>query len=868
MKNIKYLASVTKVTTFYFLKVLYEIKDNKIRKIEDKEIILQNNNTLKLISSLDYEEENKKNEEILKDKFVILDLSNKYEFKEENTRAVDENTAKYVCFLNQALLEPISNYFYQITDLSDNYGSEGELRHSKIKVPMFKKPILLENYIKHGNYILGSLKIKEENGECYFVSEAKNKQQLHRYQYKKISGNIAKVTYEDNLYGKTDFEFLYNNEELLNYELVDYITPEQLLEIYFKGIKENEYLTQEEIDNVQKKLKSKTLFSVNKAEREKIIKEIFAANSVYNNLKKELIDIILKSEKDREELFEELQKKYPAKFNTIQAEEITTSKKKTTKSKVEIKEKDVFNLIEAKREKLEKEINDLTKDKEVLVKEITKYNKDKENLEKEIKNSNKTLKEIAQESQDLEASIKKLATTKQEKESEIEKLNEEVQKLKNRNRSKILELNELEIEKKELEKQLSRYEDKNKAEYKELLNNSIEKLKEAYSRKKFDDFTLKAIDEIMGTNEKEKNKINEKVITNYPIIEKEINEKEFIDFLYEFINSTAKRKISRNEVINIILCLSQGFLTIFAGEPGTGKTSLCNILGKALGLFKEENSRYLEVSIEKGWTSKRDFIGYYNPLSQKFDSMNKIVFDGFELLDKEKKNKNEIYPFIITLDEANLSPMEYYWADFMNNCDLENEFRSINMGENYIYALPKNLRFLATINYDHTTEVLSPRLIDRAWIILLEINSIDINNLININIPAEEAMIKYELLEKFINVDNLELDKTSIEILTKVISCMREAGVSISPRVLKMIKNYCVIGNKYFDTSENKYIALDYAISQKLLPLLEGYGSEYEKFLNKLKNIIGEELPKAKHLLENIIIKGNNNMKHFNFFCK
>ncbi|MCF2640511.1 AAA family ATPase [Fusobacterium varium] len=728
---------------------------------------------------------------------------------------------------------------------------------------MFKKPMLTDNYIKHGNYILGPLKTKEENGECCFISEASNKQQLRRYQYKKIAGNIAKVTYVDNLYGETDFEFLYNNEELLNYELVDYITPEQLLEIYFKGIKENEYLTQKEIDNVYKKLKSKTLFSVNKAEREKIIKEIFTANSAYNSLKKELIDIILKSEKDREELFEELQKKYPAKFNTNQVEEITTSKKKIIKSKVVSEEK----LLEDK-ENLTKEIKKLTKDKEVLVKEVNEYNKDKENLEKEIKNSNKTLKEITQEYRDLEDNIEKLVTTKQEKESEIEKLNEEVQKLKNSNKNKILELHELETEKKDLEKQLSKYEDKNKAEYKELLNNSIEKLKEAYSRKKFDDFTLKAIDEIMGTNEKEKNKINEKETTNYPIIEKEINEKDFIEFLYEFINSTAKRKISRNEVINIILCLSQGFLTIFAGEPGTGKTSLCNILGKALGLFKQENSRYLEVSIEKGWTSKRDFIGYYNPLSQKFDSMNKIVFDGFELLDKEKKNKNEIYPFIITLDEANLSPMEYYWADFMNNCDLENEYRNINMGENYIYNLPKNLRFLATINYDHTTEVLSPRLIDRAWIILLEISSIDINNLININIPAEETMIKYEILEKFINIDNLELDKTSIGILNKVISCMREAGISISPRVLKMIKNYCVIGNKYFDISENKYIALDYAISQKLLPLLEGYGSEYEKFLNKLKNTIGEELPKAKYLLENIIIKGNNNMKHFNFFCK
>lgn len=863
MKNIKYLASVSKINNFYFLKIIYEIAGNNIREINKDEIILAENNTLKVIVNQTfynmYLEENQRNEDILNGEVVILDLNDKTILKKDTTVDKDEEKAKYWCHLNEVPIEPLSNLFDQVIDLSEEYSSEIQMRYSNIKIPVYRKcEYIDECYIKYENYIFGKFLFKMLAGEYYLVSEDGDTTKFTKSQYKKVEGSSIKLVLDE-----TEVELLLKESNINTQEKVEFIPKEELLKHYISVIKDKGYLTIEELNNLEKKLHSKSIFTQNKAERDTIIKEIFSENLIYDTLKKEIIDTILKSEKDREELFVELQKKYPAKFNTIQVEEITTSKKKTTKSKIVNEDK----LLEDK-ENLTKEIKKLTKDKEALVKEVKEYNKDKENLEKEIKNSNKTLEEITQEYQDLEANIEKLATTKQEKESEIESLNEKIQELKNSNKSKILELHELEIEKKNLEKQLSKYEDKNKAEYKELLNNSIERLKEAYSRKKFDDFTLKAIDEIMGTNEKEKNKINEKKITNYPIIKKEINEKEFIDFLYEFINSTAKRKISRNEVINIILCLSQGFLTIFAGEPGTGKTSLCNILGKALGLFKEENSRYLEVSIEKGWISKRDFIGYYNPLSQKFDSMNKIVFDGFELLDKEKKDRNENYPFIITLDEANLSPMEYYWADFMNNCDLENEFRSINMGENYIYALPKNLRFLATINYDHTTEVLSPRLIDRAWIILLEISSIDINNLININIPAEEAMIKYELLEKFINGDNLELDKTSIEILTKVISCMREAGVSISPRVLKMIKNYCVIGNKYFDTSENKYIALDYAISQKLLPLLEGYGSEYEKFLNKLKNIIGEELPKAKHLLENIIIKGNNNMKHFNFFCK
>ena len=77
------------------------------------------------------------------------------------------------------------------------------------------------------------------------------------------------------------------------------------------------------------------------------------------------------------------------------------------------------------------------------------------------------------------------------------------------------------------------------------------------------------------------------------------------------------------------------------------------------------------------------------------------------------------YPFIILLDEANLSPVEYYWADFMNACDSDSATKYLELGKGFELKVPQTLRFVATINNDHTTEILSPRLLDRAFIISL-----------------------------------------------------------------------------------------------------------------------------------------------------
>lgn len=204
------------------------------------------------------------------------------------------------------------------------------------------------------------------------------------------------------------------------------------------------------------------------------------------------------------------------------------------------------------------------------------------------------------------------------------------------------------------------------------------------------------------------------------VVSEEKKPEELIDYLVRTVQ-LVRPQYSKNTIINIAICTTQGFLTVFSGEPGCGKTSICNIYSDALGLNKIEKmitssnsdysaARYVPVSVERGWTSKRDFIGYYNPLSKSFDKSNRDVYDALNRLHIEQNSGLNKFPFIILLDEANLSPMEYYWADFMYICDDTGKKHQINLGDNNILAIPDTLHFVATINNDHTTETLSPPL--------------------------------------------------------------------------------------------------------------------------------------------------------------
>ena len=83
---------------------------------------------------------------------------------------------------------------------------------------------------------------------------------------------------------------------------------------------------------------------------------------------------------------------------------------------------------------------------------------------------------------------------------------------------------------------------------------------------------------------------------------------DLIDRITEEIHNY--RNYNINMIKNMLICITQGFLTVFAGEPGTGKTSICDKIADILGVSQkdESNNRYLSISVERGWTSKNDLL--------------------------------------------------------------------------------------------------------------------------------------------------------------------------------------------------------------------------------------------------------------------
>lgn len=339
--------------------------------------------------------------------------------------------------------------------------------------------------------------------------------------------------------------------------------------------------------------------------------------------------------------------------------------------------------------------------------------------------------------------------------------------------------------------------------------------------------------------------------------------KELCDYLVNYVKQY--RNYNTNDILNMYICMTQGFLTVFSGLPGTGKTSVCNIIGGSLGLasFGDEKipadincSRFIPVSVEKGWSSKRDLIGYYNPLTQKYDKSNRRLYDSLMILNEEKNNS--AFPYVVLLDEANLSPMEYYWADFMQIADKsDNSDSYINIGlENDIY-IPDTLRFVATINNDQTTETLSPRLLDRAWIIKLP--DVEIKEEVT---PPSECILWQDLVSAFDADDDGHI---RFELLLKqIFSLFKNYGMAVSPRIQLSIRRYICSAQDVMESTggvDSDYIALDYAVMQKLLPKVNGHIKMYKNFFDELLDICtSNNLNMTKNAVEEMQKNSSRNM--------
>ena len=162
-------------------------------------------------------------------------------------------------------------------------------------------------------------------------------------------------------------------------------------------------------------------------------------------------------------------------------------------------------------------------------------------------------------------------------------------------------------------------------------------------------------------------------------------------------------------------------LHILHGISGTGKTSLPLAFAKAVGAGVEL------IEVQAGWRDRDDLFGYYNSFEKKFYESKFL-----QALYKAQSAKFRNRPFLIVLDEMNLSHAEQYFADILSALEnpdskqltlmtsgvqpcpegLVEEGKSIN--------LPDNVWFIGTANQDETTKDFADKTYDRAHVMELQ----------------------------------------------------------------------------------------------------------------------------------------------------
>ncbi|EGQ8027801.1 hypothetical protein HJA59_003112 [Vibrio vulnificus] len=335
------------------------------------------------------------------------------------------------------------------------------------------------------------------------------------------------------------------------------------------------------------------------------------------------------------------------------------------------------------------------------------------------------------------------------------------------------------------------------------------------------------------------------------------------------------RSYSNEFISSVLVANAQSLISIFTGAPGLGKTSFVRLLK---GMLKMDE-RFLEVPVGRSWVSEREFIGFFNSLSNSFSPSSSGVY---QFLKGVSKDQPETAPLsLMLLDEANLSAIEHYGAFLINISDDEAD-KMLRLSKEEI-VIPDSLRIIATINHDLTTEALSPRLIDRAPVIPFD-------SFINDTVDYIDEVDSYKKLsyEAFSGMfgrnaflrTQLAITSDGLpQLLEEALSILKKTDprlgspIILSRRKISNLKDYVytltsvLMVTEKLSESPALEKAIDYGMLYYVLPSIQGAGSGIKQRLALLSEWLQDkdfELSSAK--LEDILLRGEQNLETYNFF--
>jgi hypothetical protein len=268
-----------------------------------------------------------------------------------------------------------------------------------------------------------------------------------------------------------------------------------------------------------------------------------------------------------------------------------------------------------------------------------------------------------------------------------------------------------------------------------------------------------------------------------------------------------------------------------------------------------QKSNHLFLPVRPDWRDEKPLLGYANPLANRYEW---TPFLRFLVAADARFRAGDGSAHFVVFDEMNLARVEWYFADLLSVLEagrdengrarepLRFDFDPRSTGElpPRELFLPPNLYFVGTINADETAQPLSPKVLDRAWV--LEAPPIDFCNYppvpSDFSIPDAH---KHQFLEIFTRSGQFAVaDKTLVtsqlekfparrDDLTNLNRALENHGVGFGFRVFDEILTFCAVARQN-GLWENENSAFDAAIALKIAPRLRGSRAQIEKPLQAL----------------------------------
>jgi 5-methylcytosine-specific restriction enzyme B len=266
---------------------------------------------------------------------------------------------------------------------------------------------------------------------------------------------------------------------------------------------------------------------------------------------------------------------------------------------------------------------------------------------------------------------------------------------------------------------------------------------------------------------------------------------------------------------------------ILTGLSGSGKTKLAQAF---VQWICQDESQYRIIPVGADWTNREPLLGYPNALKpEEYVKPDSGVLDLII-----QANKQPDLPHFLILDEMNLSHVERYFADFLSVMESKEEIPLYAEGtvENGVPSklkVPSNLFIIGTVNIDETTNMFSPKVLDRANTIEFRVTQDEMKNFLgnikDINMDAltgkgagmAKSFLDMAGSKEFATADIAGINDALIQFFGELKKTGAEFSYRSATEILQLIHQVTVLDNSL--TTNQK---IDIAIIQKLLLKLHG----------------------------------------------